>query len=472
MSGRRALVGGVMTLALAGCKLVGPDYHGPPPHAVFRAPQAQAPFLSASGGEFAPQAPPGEWWRLFNEPQLDALEHEALSVNTDLRAARANLERSAALLNEARAARQPSVTLSLDPSYQQISAASYLYPGFLGPRGLYDAGIAVSYDLDLFGRLRRGVEAAQADAEGVKAAYDLAQVNVAAETARAYAEVCTSGEELAVAHRSLDLQDRSTDVTARLVEAGRAPQLDETRSAVLLSQLRATIPELEARRMNALFRLAALTGHVPAAYPHALEACREAPHLMKPLPTGDGAALLRRRPDIREAERRLAAATARIGVATADLYPQATIGLSVGSTGGMTSALDRHTNRYALGLGIHWQANTSAARARIAAADAQAQLALAQFDGVVLAALRDTETALTDYARELDRDESLGAAAQHAREVENEAQALYQNGKIDFLPLLDAERTRIEADQAVAASHAAVAFDQVTIFLTLGGGWQ
>jgi multidrug efflux system outer membrane protein len=164
-----------------------------------------------------------------------------------------------------------------------------------------------------------------ADDEAVRAAYDLTKVTVAAETARAYADLCNAGEELEVTRRSLQLQVQSTETTRRLVEAGRTSSLDLTRSSGQVAQVRANIPALEAQRMNALYRLAALTGKPPAEYPRSVESCATAPHLQQPLPIGDATALLRRRPDVREAERELAAATARIGVATADLYPRVTV---------------------------------------------------------------------------------------------------------------------------------------------------
>jgi len=459
-------------IGTVGCKSVGPDYRGPPPSALVSAPAAQGAFVSASGPAISQELVPSAWWRLYNAPALDALVHEALVANTDLRQASANLERSAALLQLAKAQRQPSVEVNFDPSYQQLSPESYLYSGSLSPTRLYDTGVSVSYELDLFGRLRRAVEAASADDEAVRAAYDLSRVSIAAQVARAYADVCGAGEELTVAHHSLQLQLQSTAVTRRLVAAGRAPLLDFTRSSGLAAQIRANIPKLEGQRTNALYRLAALTGRPPSEYPRSVEACAASPRILEPIPVGDGVALLRRRPDVREAERRLAAATARIGFATADLYPSVTLGVSAGSTGALTDFLTTATNRYGIGLGIRWQANRSMTRARVAAASAAAQQALARFDGVVLIALRDTESALTTYARDLQRSEDLATAQARASEAEQEAERLYRAGKTDFLSLLDAQRVRDSAKEDLAASHAQIAEDQVAIFLTLGGGWE
>jgi outer membrane protein, multidrug efflux system len=148
-----------------------------------------------------------------------------------------------------------------------------------------------------------------------------------------------------------------------LFQAGRAPSLDFTRSAGQVAQIEANIPALEAQRTNALFRLAALTGHPPAEYPKAIESCASAPRLLRPIPIGDGTALLRRRPDVREAERELGAATARVGIATADLYPRVTLGVTAGSTGDTRDLLTTPTNRYGIGLAVQWQANRSLVRA-------------------------------------------------------------------------------------------------------------
>ena len=171
-------------------------------------------------------------------------------------------------------------------------------------------------------------------------------------------------------------------------------------------------------------------------------------------------------------ERGLAAATARIGVATADLYPRIAIGASAGSTGATSDFLRTPTNRFGIGLAIHWEANQSLARARIAQANAAAKFALAQFDAVVLTALRDAESALSTYSRNCERDGDLTTAQARASEAEEQAKRLYVGGKIDFLALLDAQRTQASADDALAASHARLATDQVAIFLALGGGWE
>jgi len=447
-------------LALAGC-VVGPDHRDPRPGA-----PAQAPFVSAASPAFTGDEPPGQWWRLFGDPLLDSLVEEALRANTDLRVAAANLRRARAVLRETRAGRLPSTEISASASYGQE-------PG--GDAGdLYDAGIDIGYQVDLFGRIARAIQASRADAEAVQAAFDLSRITVAAETARAYADACSAGRQLSVARETVRIQERTFDLTRRLFEGGRGTALETSQAGSLLDQNRAAIPTLEALRRTALFRLAVLTGRPPADFPAAVAGCETPPALAAPIPVGDGAALIARRPDIRAAERSLAAATARVGVATADLYPNITLGLSAGSTalspGGLVSG---DGLRFSLGPLISWTfPNVAAARSRIAQAEASAEGALATFDGTWLRALEETESALTRYASELDRLATLRRARAQGAEAARIARLRYQAGREPFQIVLDAERAIAETDAAVAQSEAVLSDNLVTLFLALGGGWQ
>ncbi|MGJ7583200.1 TolC family protein, partial [Variovorax sp. RHLX14] len=190
------------------------------------------------------------------------------------------------------------------------------------------AGASLSYQVDLFGQIRRAIEASQANTQSAEAALDLVRVNVAAGTARAYAEACSTGLRLQIAQKSVALQQDAVNVTDRLQRAGRAGAIDTGRARAQLQQLNAALPPLKAERQGALYRLATLTGALPQDFPREVADCTVPPRVAGTLPVGDGAALLRRRPDIRQAERSLAASTARIGVATAELYPKVTLGLS------------------------------------------------------------------------------------------------------------------------------------------------
>lgn len=470
----RALLASVALLALlalGACTTVGPDYKLPQAAAV-QAPAAQGPFLGAASPAVAQDPPPPNWWRLYRDPVLDDLETRALAANTDLRVAAANLARAEAVLKEVRSQQDPTVQVSAAAQRARESGETFLLAEPLPVENLADVGLKVSYQLDLVGRLRRAAEAAQADTEATRAALDLARVSVAGEVAAAYVDACSAGAELGVAQHTIDLQAKSLTATERLTAAGRGSALDVSRSRAQLAQLRATLPPLAARRQAAVFRLAALTGRAPADFPKAAADCAVVPTLDRPLPVGDGAALLKRRPDVRQAERTLAGATARIGVATAALYPTVSFGLGGGSTGLLADIGQPAANRWNVGALINWTFPGGGERARIRQADASADAALARFDGVVLNALRETETGLDAYAQDLERNVHLRAARDQAAVAGNQARRLYEGGRAPYLTGLDAERTLATAEATLAASDGQIAADQVRLFLTLGGGWE
>jgi NodT family efflux transporter outer membrane factor (OMF) lipoprotein len=458
--------------ALAACTTVGPDYRVPD-NAVVKRPAAAAPFLGAGEQPFNSAPLPSDWWRLYQDPTLDKLITKAFAANADLRVAAANLQRSHAVLEEVEEKKRPEVEMQAAPGYGRIAGASLGLPEVLPDTGLYSGEVKVSYQLDLFGKIKRAIEAAHADEEAAQAASDIAHVTVAADTARAYADACSAGYQLKVAQASVDVQQQFVKLTADRVRMGRGIALDNSRARAQLEQLRAALPPLEARRRTSLYRLAVLTGEVPASFPADVAKCDTPPRVAAVIPVGDGAALLRRRPDVRQAERMLAGATARIGVATAELYPSINLGLSAGSLGMIPGVGDANTWHYALGPLISWNLPaTSSARVHIAQAEANTAGTLAKFDGVVLNALRETESALTVYARELDRHAALKASRDQSALAAQQAGKLYQFGRVDFLSRLDADRALATAESAVAASDAQLATDQVNLFLALGGGWE
>ena len=492
-SAMRPLLAVIAAAALAACSTTpkGPDYPVPAEAAVLK-PRASAPFLEqqraadavktdagAPGSATAP-APfdatplPPYWWRLFHDPRLDALVEQALARNTDLRQAVANLERVRALESEVAGGEKPTVSVNGGPGYGHPSGLSMLKKDYVPPdTSRYSAGVGLSYQLDLFGQIRRAIESSQASTEAASAALDLVKVNVAAGTARAYAEACATGQRLASAQHSVDLQREAIDVTERLQRAGRVGEIDAARARSQLQQLRAALPPLLAQRQSALYRLATLTGELPEDFPRALADCHVAPQVTGTIPVGDGAALLRRRPDIRQAERELHAATARIGVAIADRYPKISLGLSAGSAGTLAGFGKSDTLSWSLGPLISWTLpDNGIADARIAQAEAGTRQAAARFDGTVLNALRETETALNQYARELDRRAALQASRDEAAIVAGQARRLYQGGKVGYLDALDAERALAASDAALAASQATLIDEQVQLFLALGGGWE
>ena len=458
-------------LALASCA-VGPGA----PDATLP-PSASGAFVGAATPAVTAEAARDDWWRLYDDPTLDSLIRQALSENNELEAAAANLRRVRAALGEARVGRLPSTTVGASGQYGRASAATV--PGGNGGQPLdegeqYDVGLDVSYEIDLFGRVGSAIRAARADADAAAAALDVARVSVAAETARAYADACSANAQIAVAERTIELQSNTADLTQRLLAGGAGNGLDTARARAALESTRATLPPLRAQRDGALFRLATLTGRTPAEASEAARTCTRPPQLTRPIPVGDGARLLARRPDVRRAERALAAAAARVNVATADLYPRISLGGSVGSTALDAGDLSSDSGfRFSVGPLISWSfPNVFAARARIEQASAGSDAALATFDQTVLVALQETETALANYANELDRRGALQAARGQAATAARLSRLRFDAGADSFLTVLDAERTLASADAQLAASEALVTTYQIALFKALAGGWS
>ena len=469
---RLARAGATLALLLcAGCVL-GPKYGRPPPPA-----GAAAPLQSVKAAVESPAPPPDTWWRLYRDPRLDRLVQAALTANPDLKAAEANLLAARAVLYGARADLYPSTQIAVQATRGRNAQTDEIL-ALLGQKPfaiwLDEAIINISYELDVFGRVRRSIQAARADAQASQAARDEARLTVAAETTRAYVTLCALGEQIAVAQDSVATVNREATITANRLAAGGGSRFDLVRAQQLVAQTQSAVPPLEGQRRAAVLELAALLGRTPAEAPHEAEACTAPPQLTAPLPVGDGAALLRRRPDVREAERRLAGSAARVGVAMADLYPKFTF---TGVYGGFDFSLPTLFNNngltWGVGPAVSWAfPNQIAVRARLRQAKAMHESELETFDSTVLRALRETEQALIAYNAELDRHRALGESRTQARQAFEIARGAYLAGSISNLDLLTSEETMINADAAVAASDAAVVQDQVAIFRSLGGGWS
>jgi NodT family efflux transporter outer membrane factor (OMF) lipoprotein len=451
----------VSALALAACS-TGPDYARP----VTTTPAA-GPFVAANSSAVQPLAPvPGDWWRLYDDPVLDGLIADALAHNTDVRAAVARLARARAALKEVKVDRLPQGGVN-------ASATRGRDEGVSDSTTSFGAGLEVAYEVDLFGRVSRNIEAGRGDVGAAEADAEAVRVAIVSDTARAYADASSAAERIAVAAHIVELLDRSLQLTQKQVDIGQTTRLDTARIAALLNQRKAEIPAIAAERDSALFRLATLTGRAPAELPSAAGARTSSLKLDEVIPVGDGAQLLARRPDVRAAERRLAAATARIGVATAELYPQVTLGGSVGSNASNLGNLFSNPVGFLLGPLISWSFSDHArARARVAGSEAATQEALAQFDGTVLRSLEETETALSAYANALRRKEALQAARNQAEVAARIVRAQQREGQVDSLALLDAERTFAESEAELANSSGQVATAQINLFRALGGGWN
>lgn len=471
---KRLIVSLMTGSLLAGCA-VGPDYKRPETPAT-----AAGPFVDPGTTKVTAGAVEGEWWRLFKDPTLDRLVVEALTYNTDIRQASANLKRARAQLSEARGQRLPTTETSAQYSRQRVGTAGQAatMPGVALPDAFefdsFRVGFDASYEVDIFGRVTRSIEAARGDVDAAQAALDASRVAIAAETARVYAQACGFAAQAAVAQETVRLQTRTLDLTQRLFDAGRGTVRDVDQARVLAENARAQVPQFEAERRAALYALATLTGKPPAELDAAADQCRVTPGVSALIPVGDGQALLARRPDVRQAERRLAADTARVGVATAALYPSIRLLGGLSLSGQSIDDLAKPSGfGFSLGPLISWNIpNLTAARAQVRAAEAGAEGSLAAFDGTVLTALREVEQALARYSGEIERNVALRRADASATNAARIAILRFEAGRDSLLQRIDAERDRAGARAALAQSNAALAEAQVALFKALGGGWE
>ena len=445
----------IAALAVAGCM------SAPLPPPTIPPASATGAFANLPTAAIGPV--PNDWWRLYDDPALDRLVQASLAANADLRVAYANLDGARATLRQARAARLPQTTIesagTIDNSATQPSASSNV------PTTDYDLALTASWDIDMFGRLRSGALAAGADADAQAAALDSLRVAVVADTVLAYVDLCGATRAANVSREIVAVQERSVGVVRDQLAAGEVSPLEVSQAASLLESTRATLAPFEAARANALYRIATLQGRPPAEARGFDIACNAPPKLRAAVPVGEGQALLLRRPDIREAERRLAAAAARIGVAHADLYPRVNLGGAVGLlTGGFVATASPL---------ISWAfPNQAPARARLEQARATERAALAGWDVAVLRALREVETALAVYDGEVRRNRALDAARIQSTLYARRAAARVRLGDAASLIQFDAERARAQAALAQTQSDLTVAQSQVALFRALGGGWQ
>lgn len=449
-------------LLAAGCA-VGPDYQTPQ--------TAPAVFLDVAGGYYTEANPEATWWTQFRDPVLDDLVARSLAANLDLRSAVARVRESRAIFRDAQFDQWPTVTTQAAHEHARAQQ-----PG-VGDQRIdsesYSLGFDASWELDLFGRVRRSVEAARAESEGAEAGLRDAQVSVAAEVARNYFELRGAQRQLAVARSNRDNQAETVRLTRVRFEAGRNAEIDVASSQARLSATEASIPPLIAAERRAAHRLAVLLGQRPGTLDAQLVAV-ETHAQVQPLPIGRAEDLLRRRPDVRVAERALAASTARIGVATADLFPRLSVNGFIGFVAGDAGRLGESATRaWSIAPTLSWAAlDLGSVRARLRASEARADGALAAYELAVLRALEDTENAFTGYAQQQARLSSLSQQAAASRRAAELARIQYREGVIDFLRLLDAERTLLEAEDGVAQGETALQTGVVAIYKALGGGWE
>jgi len=473
----RTLSIAVATALLAACT-VGPDYVRPDVAVPGQFVQAAQPAVAAGndGAEHAPAVFSSDpaFWRGFDDPQLTQLVEQALAANHDLRIALSHYDRANALLRGAKFDRLPTITASAEASDARASADQA--PGVARDDRdgkSYSAGIGATWELDLFGRIRRNVEAQRAETAASAADLEAAQVAIVGEVARTYVELRGLQERLRVAHENADNQRETLRLVDARLDAGRGTEFDTARARAQLETTSSRIPALEAQVAFDMHRLAVLVGRTPDALIADLQAQKPLPTLPAKLDAGTPGELLRRRPDIAAAEQRLHASTARIGVATADLFPRFTLGGLIGSQAIDSSALfERGSETRLVALGIDWSfLDIGRVRARIAASDADAAGELARYQQTVLLALEDTENALVRYARARSEDEHLERAAVDSARAAQLARVRFDAGAADLLEVLDAERTQLQSQDAFADGRTRSATGAVSLYVALAGGW-
>jgi len=446
-------------LLASGCA-VGPHYKAPQPadvkfHAADPNLENEAPFDA-------------RWWKQFEDPVLDSLVDRSLKSNNSIRIARARLAESRAVFDERKRDRYPTVpvTASYQYSKEQI-------PGFGDQRrniNAFTAGFDAFWEADLFGRVSHGIAAARADNQAFEADLHDVQVSVVAELARNYFELRGAQWRLAVAERSLINQRETLRLTQLRRDAGVGEEQDVASAAARVAAIDSTIPSFEFDVSRAEYRLAVLTGTRPGEL-NADLAPRCYPAIAKALPIGNPGELLQRRPDVRSAERRLAAATERQGIAVAGLFPQVSVSGFLGFLSGRGSLFFTGDSRaWSVSPGLSWSAfDLGRARARVRGSGAATEEAAASFEDTVLRALEETESALANYHAQQVRLIKLNDQARESKRAADIARLRYREGVVDFLELLDAERTQLQAEDAVAESEMEVYVAVIALYKALGG---
>lgn len=462
MNSLKLFMPSLLVLALAACA-VGPDYKAPD--------TAAAKVSSATQDKFDRSHQETIWWQQFEDTSLNQLVAKSLNDNRELRVAFARLKAARAIRDDVSNDAMPVVT-----SRVSSDLGKGQQPGITERRvssERYDLGLDMAWELDLFGRIQRELEASEADQDVAEANLYQLQVTLTAEVVDAYGQLRGAQLREAIARENLKNQQESRGVTAQLRDAGVGNELDVMRADARLAAVEASVPQLQAEQVRQRNRIATLLGERPESLSVDLSPAK-LPAIAKALPIGDPTQVLRQRPDIRAAERQLASSTARIGVATADLFPRVSLSGFLGFTAGRGSQIGSSAARaWSLGPSISWAAfDLGSVRARIRGADADAEGALANYEQQVLLALEESENAFSDYDKRQQRLVSLIRQSEASRAAANLASIQYREGTADFLVLLDAERERLAAEDSQAQAEIELYHGIVAIYKALGGGWQ
>jgi NodT family efflux transporter outer membrane factor (OMF) lipoprotein len=460
------LLVGFAVVLLNGCMSVGPDYEPPEttvPDAWHEAVQDE--FIS---GEPDLQT----WWTVFGDDTLNALITRASTNNLDLKTASARIEQAAALRGVSASQYWPEITAGGAASVVQTTEAQT--PTGMDRQGeLYQAGMTMAWELDLWGRVRRSVESADASLQASVENYRDILVLLYADVAINYINVRTLQERIQFAENNLKAQAATLELTQNRFDSGLVPALDVSQSKLNLFRTKSILPPLRQQLVEAINRLSVLLGEMPYALQQELEQSKPIPSVSGDLVIGVPAELLRQRPDIRRAERELAAQNARIGAVTAELYPTLTLPgtLAVESTGG--DLFSGANTLYSFGPQLRWSIfNGKRIRSQINAEEAATRAALHLYEQALLLALEEVEDTMSAYANEKDRIQSLEVAASSAQKSVDLVTELYKSGLTDFQNVLNMERALLEQQDELATSHGLVGSYLVGVYKALGGGWK
>ena len=464
----------LMPLLLAACA-VGPDFVRPDSSVAGSVlPDSALPPRYAQAGDATATPDDAVFWRSFDDPVLARLVDDALSRSFTIEAALARYQRANALWRRARADQLPSVRAEAGASDARLAEVDA--PGSTRSdrdSERYDIAAVASWELDLLGRVRRSVEAGRAEIAASAAEVGAIRLLIAGDVARTYVALRGTQERLRVARDNAANQQETLRLVSVRLEAGIGTEFDTARARGQLEVTRARVPALEAELAVHIHHLAVLSARESTELAALFDEAARLPPLPARIAAGTPGELLRRRPDISAAEHRLHAATARVGVATADLFPRFTLSGLIGSAAvGGSDLFTRDSENRRVAVGIDWSfLDQRRVRAGIAAADADAAGALAEYRQTVLQAIEEVENALARYARARDEDAHLQQAAAASRQASQLARTRFEAGAIDLIEVLDAERALLTAEEQLSDARTRAASAAVALYVAIGGGW-
>lgn len=465
------LLPAIMLLAwFSGCA-VGPDY---------RRPDTAIPgsFHNSKDAAGVKQEPISRWWTAFNDPSLTSLIEQAAQSNIDLRIAVARVKEARALYGITDSNHWPNINISGSETRSRTSENSPQAKRSGLPGGitynLFQVGTDASWEIDLFGGISRAAEAANADIEASEEALKMVLVTLYGDIAKNYIDFRGLERQITLTRQAIQSQHNTLELVIVRYKAGLSPYLDVTRTEALLASTRSMLPSLERSLIQSAHRIAVLLGKEPGLLIPEISKEAAVPVPNRDIVTGLPSDLLLRRPDLRRSERELAAASARIGVATSDLFPKFSLTGSFGLQSGNAKELDSYPSRFwSAGTAVRWPLFAAGRiRANIKVQDARYEQALARYELAVLSALEEVENALVAYYTGQEHMKALSENTAANRAATAMTSELYEKGLLDFLSLLEAERSLLASESQLAQSEAAFSSAVVTLYKTLGGGWE